>query len=136
MTAFTYDAEHGVLHDFQSISTLPAGLHGKDLSTAELVMHPSGKFLYGSNRGHDSIVTYSIDPQTGRLTLVGHTPSGGKIPRGLGIDPTGQWLFAGNQNSDNLVEFHVDPKTGEPKPTGVSVELGAPVCFQFVQLAK
>jgi 6-phosphogluconolactonase len=136
VTAFTYDPEHGVLHDFQSISTLPAGFTGKDLTTAELVMHPSGKFLYGSNRGHDSIVTYSIDEKTGKLTLVGHTPSGGKIPRGLAIDPTGQWLLAGNQNSDNIVEFHVDPRTGSPMPMGVSIELGAPVCFQFVQLAK
>ncbi|HET6249368.1 MAG TPA: lactonase family protein [Tepidisphaeraceae bacterium] len=134
VTAFTYDAEHGVLHEIQSISTLPAGFLGKDLSTAELLMHPSGKFLYGSNRGHDSIVAYRVEPKTGKLELIGHTPSGGKVPRGMGIDPTGQWLIAGNQNSDSIVEFHIDQKTGELKATGTKFALGSPVCFKFMEV--
>lgn len=136
VTAFTFDAEHGVLHEIQTIDTQPAGAPTKGHSTAELVCHPSGKFLYGSNRGDDSIVGYKIDPETGKLTLISHTPTGGKTPRGFGIDPTGNWLIAGNQNSNTLVEFHIDTTTGELKPTGTSFEIGAPVCVQFLQVAK
>ncbi|HZK82765.1 MAG TPA: lactonase family protein [Humisphaera sp.] len=136
VTVFTYDAEHGVLHDIQTISTLPEGFTGKGLSTAELIMHPSGKFLYGSNRGHDSIVGYAVDQATGKLTLVGHTPTQGKTPRGFGIDPTGQWLIAGNQNSDSLVEFKIDQKSGELSPTGTKFELGAPVCVKFMEMGR
>jgi 6-phosphogluconolactonase len=134
VTVFTYDAEHGVFHDIQTISTLPEGFTGKGLSTAELIMHPSGKFLYGSNRGHDSIVGYAVDQSTGKLTLVGQTSTQGKVPRGFGIDPTGQWLIVGNQNSDSLVEFKIDQKTGELSATGTKYELGAPVCVKFMEL--
>ncbi len=133
VTAFTWDGEHGVLREIQTLSTLPEGFTGKGLSTAEIEIHPSGKFLYGSNRGHDSIVAYSIDESTGKLTLIGHTPTGGKTPRGFGIDPTGQWLIAGNQNSDTLVEFKIDPKTGQLSATGTTFELGAPVCVKFME---
>jgi 6-phosphogluconolactonase len=136
VTVFTYDGEHGVLHDIQTISTLPKDVTGKGLSTAELILHPSGKFLYGSNRGHDSIVAYSVDRQTGKLALISHTSTQGKIPRGFGIDPTGQWLIAGNQNSDNLVEFHIDANSGELKPTGTTFPLGAPVCIKFMAVTK
>jgi 6-phosphogluconolactonase len=136
VTAFTYDAEHGVLHEIQSIDTQPAGAPTKGHSTAELICHPSGKFLYGSNRGDDSIVAYKIDPETGKLTLISHTPSGGKTPRGFGIDPTGNWLIAGNQGSDTLVEFHIDTATGQLKATGTSYELGAPVCVKFLETGK
>jgi 6-phosphogluconolactonase len=108
------------------------GYEGKGQSTAELIMHPSGKFLYGSNRGHDSIVAYSVDAQTGRLTLVGHTSTEGKTPRGFGVDPTGQWAFAGNQGSDSIVQFKINQTTGALAPTGTTFELGAPVCFQFL----
>ena len=134
VTAFTYDAEHGVLHDFQSISTLPTDVvDHKGLTTAELIFHPSGKFLYGSNSRHDSIVAYSVDAATGNLTLIGNTPTQGKVPRGLGIDPTGQWLLAGNQDSNTIVEFHIDPTSGELKPTETTFNLGSPVCFQFME---
>ena len=133
VTAYTYDAEHGVVQEIQTLSTLPEGFTGKGLSTAELLMHPSGKFLYGSNRGHDSIVGYSIDSQTGKLTLIGQNSTQGKTPRGVGIDPTGHWLIAGNQNSDNLVEFKIDQKTGELTATGTKFDLGAPVCFKFLE---
>jgi 6-phosphogluconolactonase len=133
VTAFAFDAEHGVLHEIQTISTHPEGFTGKGLSTAELVCHPSGKFLYGSNRGHDSIAGFAIDSHSGKLTLISITPTGGKTPRGFGIDPTGQWLIAGNQGSDTLVEFHIDTKTGELKATGASFEVGAPVCVKFME---
>jgi 6-phosphogluconolactonase len=101
-------------------------------STAELYAHPSGRFLYGSNRGHDTIVGYSIDQKTGKLTLIGHTATQGKIPRSFGVDPTGNWLLAGNQNSDTVVVFSIDTKTGRLTPTGQTIEVGAPVSFAFV----
>jgi 6-phosphogluconolactonase len=133
---FSWDAEHGVLHDIQTIPTVPADYTGKGQSTAELIMHPSGKFLYGSNRGHDSIVAYAVDQSSGKLTLVSHTPTEGKVPRGFGIDPTGQWMIVGNQNSDSLVEFKIDQKSGELSPTGTKYELGAPVCVKFMEVGK
>jgi hypothetical protein len=134
VTAFRFDAKNGALKQIQSIPTLPAGYEGKGQSTAELVMHPSGKFLYGSNRGHDSIVAFAVHPQTGELTLVGHTSTEGKTPRGLGVDPSGKWAFAGNQGSDSIVQFRIDQNTGALTPTGARFELGAPVCFQFLEL--
>jgi 6-phosphogluconolactonase len=134
VTAFTFDAKAGVLKQIQSIPTLPAGFEGKGQSTAEIILHPSGKFLYGSNRGHDSIVAYSIDAQSGKLTLIGHTSTEGKTPRGFGVDPSGRWLIAGNQGSDSVVQFKIDPSTGALSPTGTKFELGAPVCFKFLEV--
>jgi len=134
VTAFTFDAKAGVLKQIQSIPTLPAGQEGKGQSTAEIILHPSGKFLYGSNRGHDSIVAYSIDAQSGKLTLIGHTSTEGKTPRGFGVDPTGRWLIAGNQGSDSVVQFKIDQSTGALSPTGTKFEVGAPVCFKFLEV--
>jgi len=134
VTAFTFDAKEGVLKQIQSIPTLPAGYEGKGQSTAEIVLHPSGKFLYGSNRGHDSIVAYSVDAQSGKLALIGHTSTEGKTPRGFGVDPTGGWAFAGNQGSDSVVQFKIDQGTGALTPTGTKFELGAPVCFKFLEV--
>jgi 6-phosphogluconolactonase len=134
VTAFGYDSKRGVLADPQTISTLPEGESVKPgYSTAELFAHPSGKFLYGSNRGHDSIVCYSIDGKSGKLARVGHTPTQGKIPRSFGIDPTGRWLLAANQNSDNIVVFKIDPSTGQLAATGGTIEVGAPVAVVFVR---
>ena len=134
VTAYAYDAPQGKLSEIQTIPTLPEGYQGKGLSTAEMVVHPSGKFLYGSNRGQDSIVAYSIDYQTGKLTLIGHTPTQGQSPRSFGIDPTGHWLIVGNQDSNNMIEFKIDPNSGKLSPTGTKFELGAPVCFQFLEV--
>lgn len=134
ITAFTFDAKEGVLKQIQSIPTLPAGYDGKGQSTAEIVLHPSGKFLYGSNRGHDSIAAYSVDAQSGKLALIGHTSTEGKTPRGFGVDPTGRWAFAGNQGSDSVVQFKIDQGTGALTPTGTKFELGAPVCFKFLEV--
>jgi 6-phosphogluconolactonase len=136
VTAFTYDAEHGGINPIQTVSTLPQGYVGEGHSTAELVMHPSGKFLYGSNRGPDNIVGYRVDAETGKLTLIGHTSTQGKTPRSFGVDPSGHWLLAGNQGSDSIVEFKIDQSTGELSPTGTKLELGAPVCFQFIETRK
>ncbi|HYE20407.1 MAG TPA: lactonase family protein [Tepidisphaeraceae bacterium] len=134
MTAFTYNGEKGVLTEVQTISTLPAGeSKAAGQSTAHVDVHPSGKFVYGSNRGHDTIVCYAIDPATGKLTLVGHTPTGGKTPRNFGIDPTGQYLLAANQGTDNVVVFKIDQATGKLTETGSKIEVGAPVCVKFVK---
>jgi len=131
VTAFTYDAEGGALSQVQTVSTLPNGFAGRN-STAEVQVHPSGRFLYGSNRGHNSIAIFAIEPQTGRLTVVGHEPTQGETPRNFGIDPTGTYLVAANRRSNNLVVFRIDPKTGQLKPTGVTAEVPAPVCVKFV----
>ena len=132
VTAFRFNANTGVLSQIQAISTLPANFSGKAGSTAELVLHPSGKFLYGSNRGPDNIVGYSVDQKTGRLTLIGHTSTLGQTCRSFGIDPSGNWMIVGNQNSHTMVQFRINKATGELTPTGTTFDLGAPVCFQFL----
>jgi 6-phosphogluconolactonase len=134
VTAFTCDAGRGVLAERQAISTLPDGFTGKS-DTAEVQVHPSGKFLYGSNRGHDSIVVFALDAQTGRLTLVEHQPTQGRTPRNFAIDPTGAYLLAANQRSDSVVVFRVDPRTGRLTPTGTKAEVPSPVCLTFLPAA-
>jgi 6-phosphogluconolactonase len=134
VTAFSRDPKTGALTVLHSLSTLPAGQSvQKGYSTAELLVHPSGKFLYGSNRGHDSIVAFTIDEKTGRLTYVQNEPTQGSTPRGFGIDPTGTYLIAGNQRSDSVVVFRIDAATGKIAPTGNKIEVGSPVCVQFVR---
>ena len=130
VTAFAYDANAGTLKEVQTISTLPEGYKDKSY-TAEVQVHPSGKFLYGSNRGHDSIAVFAIDAATGKLTALGQTPTGGRWPRHFGIDPTGTYLLAANQHSDNIVIFRIDPASGALMPTGVTVEVPAPSCVKF-----
>ena len=132
VTAFAYDGDRGVLKEIQTITTLPHEVK-EGYSTAEVQVHPSGKFLYGSNRGHHSIAIFSIDPDSGKLTAVGHQPTGGKTPRNFAIDPTGQFLLAENQDSDTIVVFRIDAKTGELKPTGHIVEVPSPVCVRFLE---
>ena len=97
-------------------------------------MHPSGKFVYASNRGEDSIVVYAIDKSKGTLTQVGSVPTGGKEPRNFEIDPTGALLFAANQKSDNIAVFRIDQKTGLLTPTGKVLEVSAPVCIKFMKV--
>ncbi len=133
VTAFAYDAGRGALRELQMISTLPRDFAG-DNTTAEVQAHPAGKFLYGSNRGHDSITVFAIDTEKGTLTPVEHVPTQGKTPRNFGIDPTGSYLFAANQNSDNIVVFRIDPKTGRLTPTGQVLEVSSPVCVKFVAI--
>jgi len=132
-TAFAFDGEKGVLTEIHTVSTLPEGYKGRGLSTAETQVHPSGKFLYVSNRGHDTIAMFSIDPATGKLTPIGHESTQGKTPRNFGIDPTGTFLIAANQGSDTLVVFRIDPATGKLAPTGHSVKAPKPVCVRFIQ---
>jgi len=133
MTAFSYDGSRGQLKEIQTLSTLPPGESVKPgYSTAEVVAHPSGRFLYGSNRGHDTIVGYTVDPQTGLLAHIANTPTGGKTPRNFAIDPTGTWLLAENQGSDTIVVFRIDATSGKLTSTGHSVQVGSPVCVRFV----
>jgi 6-phosphogluconolactonase len=127
ITAFAYDGARGILKQAQTISTLPAGFSGKN-SCAEIEVAAAGKFLYGSNRGHDSIVVFSIDQETGKLALVQHVSSGGKTPRNFAIDPTGGFLLAANQNSDSVVSLRIDALSGKLSSTGQAVEVPTPVC--------
>jgi 6-phosphogluconolactonase len=112
MTAFAYDATTGRLTTIHSLSTLPGGMSSGSNSTAEVAVHPTGKFLYGSNRGDNSIVVYTLDQGTGRMTLAGHHPSGGQTPRHFSLDDTGSLLFAANRDTNNVVVFSVNPDTG------------------------
>ncbi len=131
VTAYSYDASRGILKAGQTVSTLPPDFTRPN-STAEVAVHPSGRFLYGSNRGHDSIAIFRIDSGGGRLRLVGHESTQGKTPRNFAIDPSGAWLLAANQDSDSVRVFRIDTDTGRLKSTGEVVEVGAPVCVQFV----
>ena len=132
VTAWSYAADEGKLTEIQTISTLPADFHGED-NSAEIEIDSKGKFLYASNRGHDSTAVFSIDPADGKLKLADNVPTGGKTPRNFKIDPTGRYLFAANQDSNNIVLFKIDPKTGRLTPTGNVLQVQSPVCVQFVK---
>jgi 6-phosphogluconolactonase len=121
----------GTLVESQTVSTLPNNFHGKT-TCAEVQVHPSGKFVYGSNRGHDSIAVFAVDEKTGKLSRVQHQSTQGKTPRHFVIDPTGKWLLAENQDSDSIVIFRIDQGSGKLSATGEKVEVGSPVCIQFV----
>jgi 6-phosphogluconolactonase len=131
VTTFRYDAAKGALEPLQTISTLPADFT-KTNSTAEIVVHPSGKFLYGSNRGHDSIAIFAIDADTGQLTLIGHELTQGKTPRNFTVDPTGAYLLAANQGSGTIVVFRIDPESGRLTPTGHTANVSTPACVELM----
>jgi 6-phosphogluconolactonase len=132
--AFDYDPDRGALSELQTLSTLPEGFPGAKNSTAEVKVHPSGRYLYGSNRGHDSLAIFAIDTATGRLRPIGHQPTLGKTPRNFGIDPTGRYLLAANQDSGTVVVFRIDLETGLLRPTGQTVEIPKAVCVTFVPI--
>ena len=119
--------------EIQTVSTLPENYKdaGKN-NCADLHISPNGKFLYGSNRGHDSIAAFKIDERTGKLEFVEHTLSGGKTPRNFTISPDGKFLLAANQNSDSVNVFRIDDKTGKLTATGFSAKVPSPVCLKFV----
>jgi 6-phosphogluconolactonase len=131
ITAFDYDVDQGALAEFQTVSTLPDTFTGTNTG-AEIAIHPNGKFLYGSNRGDNSIVVYAIGDASGKLTLIEHQSTLGKTPRMFAIDPTGNFLLAANQDSNTVVVFRIDPTTGRLTPTGQSVEVSMPSCVTFV----
>ena len=128
VTAFAYDADKGTLKAIQTVPTLEKTVKGN--STAEIVVHPSGKFVYGSNRGADSIAVFAVEAD-GKLKAVGHTPTGGKTPRNFNVDPTGSYLLAANQGSGTVTVFKIDEKTGELKAVGTPVAVPSPVCLRF-----
>jgi 6-phosphogluconolactonase len=113
ITAFPYDAQNGTLGtSVQTVSTLPEGIGGDNNTCAEIAFGASGKYLYGSNRGHDSIVIFAVDAASGALTLVGHQPTGGQMPRHFSIEASGEVLLVGNQQSNEVVTFRIDPSAG------------------------
>jgi 6-phosphogluconolactonase len=131
VTGFKWNTAKGSLTEFQTISTLPEGFKGTN-TCAELVIHPNGRFLYSSNRGHDSIAVFAIDQKTGKLTLVERVSSQGKWPRNFTFDPTGKWILCSNHNSDNAVVFRVDENTGKLTQVGQPVEVPYPFCERFL----
>jgi 6-phosphogluconolactonase len=135
ITAFSIDPAGGALRELQTVSTLPAGQAvAPGYSTAEIAVHPSGRFLYGSNRGHDTIAVFAID-ESGTLSLVEHESTQGRTPRGFGIEPGGAYLIVGNQRSDSVVTMRIDSKTGALSPTGTTIQVGSPVSVEFVAAA-
>lgn len=113
-----------------SLSTLPAGFQGNN-TCADIHVHPNGRFVYGSNRGHNSIVIFGIERATGKLSLVGHESTQGAVPRNFMLTPDGNWLLVANQNSDVVVAFRIDPKTGKLTPAGQSSRVLTPVCLRY-----
>ncbi len=134
ITAFSYDSARGTCTWLQTVSTLPPDFTGSS-STAEIIVHPSGKFVYGSNRGHNTIAAFGIDQSTGLLNPIGWTPTQGGIPRGFNIDPSGRMMLVGNQNSDTVVPFRINQNSGRLVPTGAVTETPVPVSFAFGNLS-
>ena len=130
VTAFRYNAKRGRLRTLQTLSTVPHPVDGN--STAEVLVHPTGQFLYGSNRGHNSIAMFRINEKNGKLTALGHESTRGSTPRNFGIDPTGQFLLAANQQSDNVAVFRINQDTGKLKFTGNEIKLSKPVCVRMI----
>ena len=130
MTAFAFDVERGTMTAIHTASTLPDGWTGTN-HPSQIVVHPSGRFVYGSNRGHDSIVIFAIDQETGKLRLVGHESTQGKVPRNFNVDPTGALLLAANQDTNTIVAFRIDQQSGKLTATGAITPTPAPVCIQF-----
>ena len=131
MTSFKYDELQGTLTPIETVSTLPGDFTGTSYC-ADVHVSRSGKFLYGSNRGHNSIVVFAIDPRAGKLTLVEHVSTAGNWPRNFTIDPSGKFLLVANQRSDNVVIFNIDQSTGQLTPTGHNEQIPSPVCLRFL----
>ena len=134
ITAFAYDAQAGKLTEVQTVSTLPPHFDGSN-TTAEIAVHPNGKYVYGSNRGHESVVLFEIDKDAGTLTYVEEQSTGGKTPRHFGLDRKGEHLIIANQNTDTLLVCRIDGGNGRLKPSGVFVDSPSPVCVVFLEPA-
>ncbi len=134
VATFAWNGAEGTLVQRQRVPTLPAGTTVEN-STAEIAVHPNGRFVYGSNRGHDSIAVFSVDARNGQLTRLANTPTGGQTPRNFVLDPTGRWLLAANQRSNDIVTFAVDPTRGTLTRAGSAVAVPRPVCIAFAPTA-
>jgi len=128
---FDWDTRRGALSEVQTVSTLPKGFQGNS-TCAEIQVHPSGRFVYASNRGRDSIAVFSVDAKTGRLTLIQDVPSGGKMPRNFDMDPTAHWLLVTNHDSNIAMVFGIDQETGKLTPAGQPVDVPSPYCPRFL----
>jgi 6-phosphogluconolactonase len=132
ITVFAWDAAKGTLTEIQTLTTLPADFTGESF-TADVQVHPSGKFVYGSNRGHNSISVFAVDQKTGKLTMTSHQSTGGSWPRHFGIDPSGTFLLAANQRTDSIVVFRINQSTGALEETGKTAQVGQPACVRFIE---
>jgi len=135
VTAFAYESASGALTQLQTVTTLPSAFDGSN-TCAEVRVHPGGKFLYGSNRGHDSIVVYKVDLTKGTLTFVEHETADIKTPRNFNIDPTGEFCLVANQDGDSVVVFRIDRQTGALEPTGHKISIARPVCVRFLRPSR
>jgi 6-phosphogluconolactonase len=131
ITAFACDASRGTLHKLKTVSTLPKNFSGSN-DAAEIKIHSSGRFLFASNRGHDTVAVFSIDSKTGALTLADYFPTQGKTPRNFEIDPTGKFLFVANQDTNNIAVFQIDSNNGRLTPTKQTLQVPSPVCLKFM----
>lgn len=133
--AYAYDPATGSLVHLHTLPTLPAGWKGTNYPS-DVAVSPDGRFVFGSNRGHESIAIFAIDDATGRMTVVGHEPVQGKFPRAFGISPRGDFLLVANQHTHNVVSFRIDAATGKLTPTGQSLETLSPCCVKFFETAE
>jgi 6-phosphogluconolactonase len=131
ISILSYQTSENTLKRVQTISTLPSDFKGHN-DAAEIQVHPSGKFLYASNRGHDSIAVFTVDRDKGTLSLLEYVKTKGSSPRNFTIDPTGSLLIVGNEKSDNIVTFRINSATGHLTPTGTTLDIAQPVCIRFM----
>lgn len=132
VTATGRDLDTGALTEIHTVAMLPDDFSGTS-TAADIHLHPSGNFLYASNRGHDSLACFAVDADSGELKEIGHVPTEGRTPRNFALDPTGSFLLTANQESDTIVVFRIDPSTGLPKPTGHQIDVASPVCIKFAR---
>jgi 6-phosphogluconolactonase len=132
---FGWDSNRGVLTQFETVPTLPEGFTGVNTG-AEILMHPSGKFLYATNRGNDSVAVFSVQADTGHLTPLQFISTEGKTPRNADFDPTGKWLLVTNKDSNNAVVYRIDQSTGRLTENGDPVSVPGPFCERFVPVGK
>jgi 6-phosphogluconolactonase len=133
LASYRFDSKTGDVSLIQTVPTVPAYFTGRNAPT-DIRVHPNGKFVYGGNRGHDSIASFRIEESTGRLTLVDVVPAGGSNCREFNFEPSGKYMFVANMESNNIVTFAVDPDTGRMTPTGAKIETPKPASLQFVML--
>ncbi len=134
LSSFHFDSDTGEVRFVQTVPTIPAGYSGPRVSPADIRMHPNGKFVYGSNRGDNSIAIFKIDEANGQMSLVDIAKTGGANPREFGFEPSGKFMFVGNLDSNQVVTFAVDPDTGKMTSTGAKADVPKPACMHFVML--
>jgi 6-phosphogluconolactonase len=131
VTAFQYDPRAGSLTEVETVTTLPENLRDVSSTGSEIRMHPSGRFLYTANRGHDSIAAFKIDPDSGKLKFIELESIRGSHPRNFNVDPTGRWLLVACRDTNNVTVFRIDPETGGLVYSGMTVGTPQPICIEF-----